>query len=89
MSTKHLPPLTSLQVRAARAILRWTTRDLSERAKVATGTINRLEQELTSTNHSTLIALRQAFETAGVEFIENHGVSYRGLAAPADIEDGQ
>jgi transcriptional regulator with XRE-family HTH domain len=68
--------LTSEQLRAARAILRWDQSHLAEASGVSAETIKRLEKmdgTLGSTRVDTLDKLRRALETAGVEFIPENG----------------
>jgi len=62
--------LTSDQIRAARALVRWSARELAERAGVSLPTIQRIEAAdgLPSTSVKTLDAVRRALEEAGVEF---------------------
>jgi len=67
--------LTSAQIRAARALLRWSAVDLAEASSVAANTIRRAEvadgpTTLTAAND---LAIRRAFEEAGVVFIEENG----------------
>ncbi|MEI5682188.1 helix-turn-helix transcriptional regulator [Mesorhizobium sp. CCNWLW179-1] len=67
--------LTSDQVRAARALLKWDQKTLAERSKVSVATIKRLEP-LSGTikaNKVTVDALRRALEAGGVEFIPENG----------------
>ena len=61
------------QVRAARALLRWTAEDLANAAKVGVATIRRMEvlDGVPAGNVKTLIAIQQALEGAGIEFIGN------------------
>jgi hypothetical protein len=71
MATK----ISSAQMRAARALLRWTALDLAAQSKVGVATIRRVEVidgeiPVTLANEA---AIRQAFETAGIEFIEENG----------------
>ena len=58
-------------MRAARALLRWSAADLSERSSVGTATIQRMEvmDGVPAGNVKTLIAIQQALEGAGIEFI--------------------
>jgi hypothetical protein len=56
--------LSSAQIRAARALLRWTALDLANASKVGVATIRRVANQA---------ALRQALEAAGVEFIDENG----------------
>ena len=76
---------TGGQVRAARALVRWTVAELAERAAIAPNTVVRVEAEK-SVNTATLAALRTALEGAGVVFIpengEGPGVRLRKAPAP-------
>ena len=67
--------LSSAQIRAARALLRWSALDLAAASKVGVATIRRVEViegplPVTSANEA---ALRRALEAAGVEFIDENG----------------
>ena len=67
--------ITSSQMRAARALLRWSALDLAKASKVGVATIRRVEVvdgeiSVTLANEA---ALRQALEAAGVEFIDDNG----------------
>jgi hypothetical protein len=66
------PPLTSAQIRAARALIRWSAEDLARQSTVSVTSIRRAELRpsatvLTRTNDQ---AIRRALEQAGVEFID-------------------
>ncbi len=63
--------ITSAQIRAGRALLRWSALDLAGRSGIGVATIRRLEVEegVPSSNARTLDALQKALEAAGVEFI--------------------
>lgn len=65
--------MTSEQMRAARAILRWSAKDLAQRAGVALTTIQR--SELASGEvpmmPANAKAVQQVLEDAGIEFSEN------------------
>ena len=65
--------LTSAQIRAARAFLRWSSQDLSSASGVGIATIKRMEvmDGVPAGNVKTLIAIQQALEGAGIEFIGN------------------
>lgn len=77
--------MDSEQLRAARALLRWSQQDLSERCGVSVPTIKRLEAmdgEI-SGHSSTIRGIEQALEAAGVLFIpENGGGAGVRLAKP-------
>jgi hypothetical protein len=67
--------LSSELIRAARALLRWEQRDLSNASSVSLPTIKRLESRPgpLGAHGSTVAALRKAIESAGVEFIDENG----------------
>ena len=67
--------ISSAQLRAARALLRWTALDLAKASKVGVATIRRVETlegeiPVTAVNET---AIRKALEAAGVEFIDENG----------------
>ena len=64
--------VTSAQIRAARALLNWTVRDLAESAGVHRNTVTRAETEATGPGYAQ-DAIRHALEAAGVEFIPENG----------------
>jgi len=67
--------LISAQIRAARALLRWSAEELARRASIGVTTIRRAELSERGTSMTTAndLAVRRAFETAGVEFIDENG----------------
>jgi transcriptional regulator with XRE-family HTH domain len=67
--------LSSELIRAARALLRWEQRDLSDASSVSLPTVKRLESKpgVMAAHVSTVTALRRALEAAGVEFIDENG----------------
>jgi len=63
--------IKSVQIRGARAMLRWTAEDLARRADLGVATIRRAEAtdgplQMTVAN---LAAVRRTLEGAGIEFI--------------------
>ncbi len=68
------------QVRAARALLRWSAQELADAAGVGVATIRRMEviDGVPSGQIRSLLAIQTALESAGVEFIgsptDNPGV---------------
>ena len=67
--------ITSAQMRAAQALLRWSASDLAEKAKLGVATVRRAEANdgepaITSANCE---AIFRALEVAGVEFIPENG----------------
>ena len=63
--------ITSNQIRAARALLRWTADDLANTSKVGIATIRRFETQdgVPSGQVRVLDALKLTLEAAGVEFL--------------------
>ena len=70
-----LKNLTSAQIRAARALVRWSAEDLARESAVGVTTIRRAEltEAETSMTAANNAAVRRALEAAGVEFIEENG----------------
>jgi transcriptional regulator with XRE-family HTH domain len=73
--------LDPAQIRAARALLGWTQEDLSKASGVGTATIQRMEKsnQVISGYVSTLVRLQEAFEKAGILFIDDDEVGGYGL----------
>ena len=63
--------ITSDQIRAARALLRWSAAGLASKSGVGIATIKRFEvmQGVPRGNTATLDAIRSALELNGVEFV--------------------
>ena len=63
--------ITSGQIRAGRALLKWTGADLAEKSGVAFSTIMRMETAdgVPNGTMKTIESIKKAFENAGVEFI--------------------
>ncbi len=63
--------ITSAQIRAARALLRWSAAELASFSGVGPATIKRLEgmDGVPSANLRTLTAVQSALERGGIEFI--------------------
>jgi transcriptional regulator with XRE-family HTH domain len=75
MSQDQKKALSGDQVRAARALLRWSAEDLSRHSSVSLRTIRRAELAEHDTTLTTAnnLAIRRALEEAGVEFIDENG----------------
>jgi transcriptional regulator with XRE-family HTH domain len=75
MSQEQRQPLTSFQIRAARAVLKWSAEDLARQSSVSLRTIRRAEiaERHTSLTAPNDLAIRRAFEAVGVEFIDENG----------------
>ena len=68
-------PLSSGQIRAARAFVKWRAEDLARESAVGVATIRRAEltDHKTSLTAPNDLAIRRALESAGVEFIDENG----------------
>lgn len=68
------PKIISIaQIRAARALLRWTALDLAGAAGVGVSTIRRIEvmDGAPLIHMRTLLSIQSALEAAGIEFIDS------------------
>jgi DNA-binding XRE family transcriptional regulator len=65
--------ITPAQCRAARALLRWSQKELARESRVGEITIVHFETEKTAPVPGTLMLLRHTFEAAGIQFIEEDG----------------
>jgi hypothetical protein len=67
--------LTSSQIRAARALVRWRAQDLARESSIGVATIRRAElsDSETSMTAANDLAVRRTLEMAGVEFIDENG----------------
>src|SRR5215471_12659173 len=68
-------PLVSAQIRAARALLRWSAEDLARESRLGITTIRRAELTEAETAMTVVndLAVRRTLEAAGVEFIDENG----------------
>jgi len=75
MSRPQFRSLTSAQIRAARALLRWSAEELARETAIGVTTIRRAElaDGKTSMTAANDLAVRRALEMAGVEFIDENG----------------
>lgn len=75
MQSSDMKTITGAQIRAARALIRWSAEDLAEATKIGIATLRRaegLDGELGMTAANQL-AVRTVLETAGVVFIPENG----------------
>ena len=70
------PPISGAQLRAARALLKWSVRELSDQCGVSESAISRGEQVngTPPMQARNLNAIRQVFEEHGIEFLGFDGV---------------
>ena len=69
--------ITGRQSAAARALIGWSVADLAQAASVGTATIKRFEAG-GSVRDTSVRAIFEAFEGAGVQFIASGGISAKG-----------
>ena len=74
----------STQIRAARAILGWSVRDLAMRAFVSIAAVNLIEaaDALPSKSSGQLAAARATLEAAGIQFLEGDAIARRTPPSP-------
>ncbi len=67
--------LSGAQIRAGRALVRWSAGELAKRAKLGRITVTRAEavDGKTSLTEANSHAIQQALERSGVEFISENG----------------
>lgn len=65
--------VTPEQCRAARGLLDWSQQELATCAAIGIVTVRQLEAGTIEPRRATLAVVRQAFENAGVEFIDENG----------------
>ncbi len=63
--------ISSEQIRAARALIRWSALDLAQNTGIGVATIRRIEMAdgIPSSNAKTLDQIQKTFEAAGIEFV--------------------
>ena len=64
--------ITAEQIRAARALLRWSAQDLADRSGIGFRTIQRFESErgIPASRSKNLVTIRKVLEEAGIIFID-------------------
>jgi transcriptional regulator with XRE-family HTH domain len=74
-------PITAAQLRAARALLDWSVRDLASRCGVSQSAISRAERANgePQMHARNLKAISAALEANGIEFLATNGVRLRSL----------
>jgi len=77
--------MTPQHCRAARAWLGWSQGDLSQRANIGLSTIRQFENGLRTPITNNLLAMRRAFEEAGIVLNDDPaGITYAGTASASD-----
>ncbi len=67
--------LTSQQIRSARGLLRWSARELAERAGVHLATVQRMERSDGTIRGTvrTVVRVERALEAEGIDFLPDNG----------------
>ena len=67
--------MTGAQIRAARALLNWSTQDTALKVGLTRQTLHRLEthDDVPASRTHSLLELKRVFEEAGIEFIGGPG----------------
>jgi len=75
MKSHDINNITAEQLRAARALLRWSAQELADGAGIGVATVRRSEAESgpVSATQANQNAMRVALEKAGIEFIPENG----------------
>ena len=78
----NLKPLTSAQIRAARALIRWSAEDLARHSSLSVATIRRAELTESETSMTTAndLAVRRTLESAGIDLL------FRGLRLVSETD---
>ncbi len=85
--------VTSEQIRAARALLRWEQKDLAATSKISLPAIKRLETipGPLAAQERTIVALKAALEFAGIEFMNGGqpGVRLKAILVHSEHNSGR
>lgn len=75
------PMLTGSQIRAARAILKWSAQSLANKSGISYAAIQRAERvdDMPNMHARNLAAIKASLEAGGVEFLDG---SYSGSGGP-------
>lgn len=65
------------QIKAARALLDWSQKDLAEKSGVSEPTIKLIETAKIHSKPDTLLQIQESMENAGIEFTSQKGVRFR------------
>lgn len=65
------------QMKAARALLDWSQKELAEKSGVSEPSIKLIETGKTNSKPDTLLRIQDSLESAGIEFLPQKGVRFR------------
>jgi transcriptional regulator with XRE-family HTH domain len=71
--------ITGAQIRAGRALMRWSAEELAHRCGLSAATIARVEatNAIPGMTAANLMKIKSVLEEGGVEFLDNGGVRLR------------
>lgn len=69
--------ITREQMKAARALLDWSQKELAEKSGVSEPTIKLIETAKIHSKPDTLLQIQESIESAGIEFLSQNGVRFR------------
>lgn len=69
--------ISAKQIRAARGMLDWPQKTLADKSGLGVATLRLIEKDDNIMTNASAVKIRQAFEDAGLEFLENDGVGFR------------
>lgn len=70
----------------ARAALRWTVKELADKAHINHNTVIRFENERHAPNDTTRLTIQAAFEAGGLAFIDADEAAGEGVRLKASAE---
>ena len=76
------------QIRAARALIEMTQKELASKAGLSTVIINRIEKGETNPRGNTISKIEKVLESAGIEFLPGSGVRLRAETVQVQLYDG-
>lgn len=79
--------ITGRQIRAARGLLRWRVEDLAQHTGLTREALTRMEDDAVQPREASIAKISRAFESQGVEFLDNQGVRFRPEGI--DVFNGQ
>lgn len=79
--------VTPAQCRAARGLLKWSTRGLAQNAGVAPATVQKFENGERSTNTHIVSGLQATLEAAGIVFVKQ-GSDAQATPREVKLSDG-
>lgn len=81
--------ITITQIKAARSLLSWDQKKLSQAAQISLPALSNLERGAVSPRQKTLDAIQKALENAGIEFIDGPGVRFQQEILRVNMFEGK